>query len=72
METTFKIRGKRLYVEIHGDAAAPPLLYLHGGPGEGCYEFMLHQSQRLSGQLRLIGIDQREYGVLGRSERVSR
>ncbi|AIQ55413.1 alpha/beta fold hydrolase [Paenibacillus sp. FSL R7-0331] len=59
METTFKIRGKRLYVEIHGDAAAPPLLYLHGGPGEGCYEFMLHQSQRLSGQLRLIGIDQR-------------
>ncbi|WP_157890129.1 hypothetical protein [Paenibacillus sp. DMB5] len=49
METAFiKVRGKRLYVEIHGDEAAPPLLYLHGGPGESCYEFMLHQSQRLS------------------------
>jgi proline iminopeptidase len=54
-----EIRGKRLYVETHGDADAPALLYLHGGPGESCYEFMLHQSLRLSEKLRLIAIDQR-------------
>ena len=54
-----EIRGKRLYVEIHGTSNTPALLYLHGGPGESCYEFMLHQSLRLSEKLRLIGIDQR-------------
>ncbi|MFD1675695.1 alpha/beta fold hydrolase [Alicyclobacillus fodiniaquatilis] len=46
-------------MEIHGHADAPPLLYLHGGPGESCYEFMLHQTHRLSKKLRLIAIDQR-------------
>ncbi|MDQ8734264.1 alpha/beta hydrolase [Paenibacillus sp. LHD-38] len=54
-----EVRGKRLYVEIHGNENAPSLLYLHGGPGESCYEFMLHQTQRLSDKLRLISIDQR-------------
>lgn len=60
MEGNFiEVRGTRLYVEIHGDRNAPALLYLHGGPGESCYEFMLHQSRRLSDKLRFIGIDQR-------------
>ncbi|WP_054942520.1 alpha/beta fold hydrolase [Paenibacillus ihuae] len=54
-----EVRGKQMYVEIHGDEDAPTLLYLHGGPGESCYEFMLHQPQRLADKLRLIGIDQR-------------
>lgn len=54
-----EVRGKRLYAEIHGNENAAPLLYLHGGPGESCYEFMLHQKQRLSDKLRLISIDQR-------------
>ncbi|OBR62489.1 hypothetical protein A7K91_02435 [Paenibacillus oryzae] len=54
-----EVNGKGLYVEIHGNEEAPPLLYLHGGPGESCYEFMLHQAQKLSEKLRLIGIDQR-------------
>lgn len=53
------VRGKQVYVEMHGNEYAPPLLYLHGGPGESCYEFMLHQAERLSDKLRLIGIDQR-------------
>lgn len=64
----FKVRGKDMYVEIHGDAGAHPLLYLHGGPGASCYDFMLYQAERLSKHFYLIGIDQR--GVL-RSEPVS-
>ncbi|WP_342573947.1 alpha/beta hydrolase [Paenibacillus sp. FSL M8-0142] len=60
MKGTFiKIRGKSLYVEIHGNEESPPLLYLHGGPGESCYEFMIHQADRLSEKLRLISMDQR-------------
>lgn len=57
--TFIKVRGKSLYVEIHGNEESPPLLYLHGGPGESCYEFMAHQADRLSERLRLIGMDQR-------------
>lgn len=56
---TLNIRGKDLYVEIHGSEDAYPLLYLHGGPGEGCYEFCQHQGQRLQDDFRLIAIDQR-------------
>ncbi len=58
-EHYFNIRGKELYVEIHGDTDATPLLYLHGGPGESCYEFSYHQAERLKGSFRLIAIDQR-------------
>nr|WP_106498536.1 alpha/beta hydrolase [Lentibacillus sp. Marseille-P4043] len=48
-----------MYVEIHGNADAYPLLYLHGGPGESCYEFCYHQAERLQEDFRLIAIDQR-------------
>lgn len=47
-----------MYVEIHGNVDSPPLLYLHGGPGESCYEFCYHQSERLQEDFRLIAIDQ--------------
>ncbi|MGY0694697.1 alpha/beta fold hydrolase [Virgibacillus sp. FSP13] len=53
------VRGKDMYVEIHGKADAYPLLYLHGGPGESCYEFCYHQAERLQEDFRLIAIDQR-------------
>lgn len=58
-EHYFKIRGKELYVEMHGDEDATPLLYLHGGPGESCYEFCYHQANRLKDTFRLFAIDQR-------------
>ncbi len=58
-ENYFKVRGKDLYVEIHGNVDAMPLLYLHGGPGESCYEFCYHQAERLKENFRLIAIDQR-------------
>jgi proline iminopeptidase len=56
------IGGTRLFVDDRGDRDAPPLLFIHGGPGQSCYDYMHAQGDLLSGQLRLIGVDQR--GVL--------
>lgn len=56
------VRGKRLHVEVVGPPSAPALLYLHGGPGTGSYDFLRHQQARLAPYLRLIALDQR--GVL--------
>lgn len=54
-----KIRGKDLYVEEYGSHNQEAILYLHGGPGESCYDFSFHQAVRLQEQFRLIAIDQR-------------
>ncbi len=51
--------GRQLYVERHGNPEYLPLLYLHGGPGEGAYEFLRHQGPRLAQHLHLIALDQR-------------
>ena len=56
------IDGTRLHVDERGSADAPPLLYLHGGPGQGCFDFMACQGDPLAKDLRVIGVDQR--GVL--------
>ena len=53
------IRGKGLHVETYGSTLNPALLYLHGGPGESCYDFSFHQRERLSKDLFLVAIDQR-------------
>jgi proline iminopeptidase len=52
-------RGTRLYVDERGPADAPALLYLHGGPGSGSYDFMSFQGDALSERLRLVAVDQR-------------
>lgn len=52
----------RLFVDVRGEPGAPPLLYLHGGPGMSCYTFMLWQGELLSRSCLLVGMDQR--GVL--------
>lgn len=62
------IRGKKLYVETHGNPKNKPVLYLHGGPGESCYDFSFHQAERLKDSLYVIMIDQR--GVC-RSEKIT-
>ncbi|QIW18011.1 alpha/beta fold hydrolase [Bacillus thuringiensis] len=62
------IRGKKIYVETHGNPKNNPVLYLHGGPGESCYDFSYHQAERLKGSLFVIMIDQR--GVC-RSEEIT-
>lgn len=59
------IRGKRLFVQRWGPTTAPVVVYLHGGPGTGSYDFAIHQGERLSRRLQLVLVDQR--GVL-RSE----
>jgi proline iminopeptidase len=48
-----------LYADVRGDAGAPPLLFLHGGPGQGCHDFMAMQGDLLAASVRLIGLDQR-------------
>jgi proline iminopeptidase len=54
-----EVRGTRLRVDERGSADASPLLYVHGGPGQGCFDFMAWQGDRLAKDLRLIGVDQR-------------
>jgi proline iminopeptidase len=62
------VGGTRLFADVRGRVGAPALLYLHGGPGMGSYEFMHWQGELLARDLLLIGLDQR--GVL-RSDPVS-
>jgi proline iminopeptidase len=54
-----KVRGTSLYVDERGAADAPALLYLHGGPGSGTYDFLSFQGDALSERLRLVAVDQR-------------
>ena len=54
-----EIGSTRLFVDDRGDADAPPLLFIHGGPGQGCYDFMRSVGDSLARQLRIIGVDQR-------------
>jgi proline iminopeptidase len=49
----------RLFVDIRGQDEAPALLFIHGGPGQGCFDFMAVQGDRLGKELRVIGVDQR-------------
>jgi proline iminopeptidase len=56
-----EVRGTRLYVYEIGDADAPALLYLHGGPGMGCHEFVQWQGRALGRHVRLIAVDQRGF-----------
>lgn len=54
-----RLTSHGLYADIRGDAAAPALLFLHGGPGQGCHDFMALQGGVLAASVRLIGLDQR-------------
>ncbi|MET9269781.1 alpha/beta hydrolase [Kribbella sp. NPDC003557] len=54
-----EVRDTRLYVDQRGRSDAPPLLFVHGGPGAGSYDFMRFQGDRLARDFHLIGVDQR-------------
>jgi proline iminopeptidase len=53
------VNGTRIFVDERGDPGAPALLFIHGGPGQGCYDFMRSQGDLLARRLRVIGVDQR-------------
>lgn len=54
-----RITSHGLFTDIRGAADAPALLFLHGGPGQGCYDFIALQGDRLSRSARVVGLDQR-------------
>src|SRR5574338_1488781 len=56
------VRGREFYVETVAKNDAPTLLYLHGGPGAGSYDFSVFEGRRLGARLNVVMFDQR--GVL--------
>ncbi len=62
MEYYFEINGRKIFTEVLGADNAPAILYIHGGPGAGSFDFRVHQGDRLSRFCKLIMVDQR--GVL--------
>jgi proline iminopeptidase len=56
------VNGTTVFVDDRGSKDAPALVYVHGGPGMGCHDFMAVQGDLLSSRLRVVGVDQR--GVL--------
>ena len=62
------VNGVRLWYRVAGTAPAdaPPVVFLHGGPGQGSQSFAALAGPRLEPQLRMVYFDQRGSG---RSER---
>lgn len=69
MDSLLDINGTRLFVDERGPTDGHPLLFIHGGPGNSCWDFMSSVGDLLADSgVRLIGVDQR--GVL-RSDALS-
>ena len=56
-----EVEGAELYLEVVGPADAPPVFYLHGGPGYNSYSFRDLMGDELEGY-RFIYADQRGAG----------
>lgn len=63
---SFRADGVRLWYRVAGPAAGEPVVFLHGGPGEGSQTFARFAGPALEGRLRMVYLDQRGSG---RSER---
>lgn len=68
MDRYFTINNKKIFTEILGEESSPAVLYIHGGPGTGSFDFSYIQGKSLAKYFRLVLVDQR--GVL-RSEHLS-
>ena len=55
------IGGKKIWYEVYGAEYNETLLYLHGGPGASCLDFV-NQARALSEKMRVVIFDQ--LGVL--------
>lgn len=55
------IWGKNIWYDIYGAEHGDTLLYLHGGPGASCLDFV-NQAKALSGKMKVVIFDQ--LGVL--------
>lgn len=54
------VNGTRLFVDDRGPHDGVPLLYVHGGPGQSCWDFMSSVGDGLADHgIRVIGVDQR-------------
>ena len=59
--------GKKIWYEIYGAEYDDTLLYLHGGPGASCLDFV-NQARALGEKMKVVIFDQ--LGVL-RSEAIA-
>lgn len=63
MERMVDANGTRIFVDERGGPDGFPLLFVHGGPGNSCWDFMAAVGDGLAARgMRVIGVDQR--GVL--------
>jgi proline iminopeptidase len=62
------VNGVRLWYRVAGTGApgTPPVVFLHGGPGQGSVHFAALEGPRMERSLRMVYLDQRGSG---RSER---
>ena len=60
------VNGVRLWYRVAGQEAGTPVVFLHGGPGQGSQTFARFAGPALEGELRMVYLDQRGSG---RSER---
>jgi proline iminopeptidase len=60
------VNGVRLWYRVAGRPGGTPVLFLHGGPGEGSQSFAKFAGPALERRLRMVYLDQRGSG---RSER---
>lgn len=58
LQTDVNVNGTRLFADIRGPEDGPPMLFVHGGPGQSCYDFMHAQGT-------LLGIE--SWTILGHS-----
>lgn len=59
-ESLIPVNGTRLFVDVRGPEDGVPVVFVHGGPGMSCFDFMRVQGGLLADRgLRIIGVDQR-------------
>jgi len=63
VESLIEVNGTRIFVDQRGPSDGPPVVYIHGGPGNPSWDFMESVGDLFAARgLRIIGVDQR--GVL--------